>query len=69
VKVDQALHKEVLERYNKVGIAPYNGFIQPKLVPVMKGGKIVDVKVEYPYDFVQQMLEFGKKNALLPTVN
>jgi dipeptidyl-peptidase III len=69
VKVDLELHKEVLERYNKVGIAPYAGFIQPKLVPVMKDGKINDVKVEYPSDFVQQMLEFGKKNALLPAVN
>src|ERR1035437_104004 len=69
VKVDQALHKEVLERYNKIGVAPYAGFIQPKLVPVMEGDKIVDVKVEYPSDFVQQMLEFGKQNALLPAVN
>lgn len=69
VKVDQDIHKEVLERYNKLGIAPYQGFIQPKLVPVMDGDKITDVKVEYPNDFVQQMLEFGKKNALLPTVN
>lgn len=69
VKVDQDIHKEVLERYSKLGIAPYQGFIQPKLVPVMDGDKIVDVKVEYPYDFVQQMLEFGKKYALLPAVN
>jgi dipeptidyl-peptidase-3 len=69
VKVDLDLHKEVLDRYNKTGIAPYAGFIQPKLVPVMDGDKIVDVKVEYPYDFVGQMLEFGKKYALLPTVN
>lgn len=69
VKVDEALHKEVLERYAKVGIAPYAGFIQPKLVSVMDGDKITDVKVEYPFDFVQQMLEFGKKYALLPTVN
>ncbi|MBI4931228.1 MAG: dihydrofolate reductase [Bacteroidetes bacterium] len=69
VKVDEELHKEVLDRYNKVGIAPYAGFIQPKLVPVMEGDKIVDVKVEYPSDFVEQMLEFGKKYALLPTVN
>ena len=69
VKVDAELHKEVLDRYNKVGIAPYAGFIQPKLIPVMDGDKIVDVKVEYPYDFVEQMLEFGKKYALLPTIN
>ena len=69
VKVDKELHKEVLDRYNKVGIAPYAGFIQPKLVPVMDGDKITDVKVEYPYDFVEQMLWFGKEHALLPTVN
>lgn len=69
VKADTDLHKEVLDRYNKVGIAPYAGFIQPKLIPVMNGDKITDVKVEYPYDFVQQMLEFGKKYAFLPVVN
>lgn len=69
VKVDPELHKEVLGRYSKTGIAPYAGFIQPKLIPVMEGDKVVDVKVEYPYDFVQQMLEFGRKYALLPTVN
>lgn len=69
VKVDPELHKEVLDRYNKVGVAPYAGFIQPRLVPVMDGDKITDVKVEYPMDFVEQMLEFGKKYALLPAVN
>ena len=69
VKVDEALHKEVLERYTKVGVAPYAGFIQPKLIPVMDGDKIIDVNVEYPFDFVQQMMEYGKKYALLPTVN
>ena len=52
VKVDPTLHKEILERYNKVGVAPYVGFIQPKLIPVMQGDKIIDVKVEYPFDFV-----------------
>jgi len=69
VKVDPELHKEVLERYNRVGIAPYAGFIQPKLVPVMEGDKMVDVKVEYPIDFVKQMLEFGKTYGYLPTIN
>lgn len=69
VKVDSVLHKEVLERYNKVGVAPYAGFIQPRLVPVMNDGKISDVKVEYPKDFVEQMLEYGKKYSLLPVIN
>lgn len=69
VKVEANLHKEILERYNKLNLAPYMGFIQPKLIPVMDGDKIVDVKVEYPKDFVEQMLEYGKKYALLPVVN
>ncbi len=69
VIVDKELHAEVLERYNKVGVAPYAGFIQPKLVPIMEGDKIIDVHVEYPFDFIEQMLDFGKNHALLPTVN
>jgi dipeptidyl-peptidase-3 len=69
VKVDAELHNEVLERYNKVGVAPYAGFIQPRLVPIMEGDKIVDVKVEYPTDFVEQMMEYGKKYSFLPAVN
>ena len=69
VKLDPALHKEVLERYGKLNIAPYAGFIQPRLVPVVKDGKIVDVKIEYPKDFVEQMLEYGKNYGLLPAVN
>jgi dipeptidyl-peptidase III len=69
VKVDQKLHKEVLERYSKLGIKPYRGFIQPKLVPVMDGNKITDVKVEYPTSFFQQMMEYGKNYAFLPVKN
>lgn len=69
VKLDPALHKETLERYGKLKIAPYAGFIQPKLTPVMKDGKIVDVKIEYPTDFLKQMLEYGKDYGLLPAVN
>ncbi|HXC03782.1 MAG TPA: dihydrofolate reductase, partial [Bacteroidia bacterium] len=69
VKVNPVLHKEVIARYATLHIAPYMGFIQPRLVPVMDGDKITDVKVEYPMDFVEQMLEYGKKYALLPTEN
>jgi dipeptidyl-peptidase III len=69
VKVDKALHKEVLERYNKLSMAPYQGFIQPKLVPVMKDGKIVDVKIEYPNNFTEQMLEYSKNYSYLPAIN
>lgn len=69
VKIDQELHKEVLERYGKLKIAPYAGFINPKLVPVYDGDKIVDVKIEYPEDFTEQMMYYSKQYSLLPTYN
>lgn len=69
VKVDQDLHKEVLERYEKLNVAPYKGFINAKLVPVYEDNKIVDVKVEYPMDFTEQMMYYAKNHSFLPTKN
>ncbi len=69
VKVDQDVHKNVLTRYAKLNVKPYSGFIQPKLVPVREGENIVDVKIEFPDDFVKQMLYYGKKYSFLPTFN
>lgn len=69
VKVDQALLKEVHQRYEKLKIAPYQGFIQPRLVPVMRSDEITDVKVEYPADFLAQMLEYADKYSHLPARN
>ena len=69
VKVDQALLTEVHRRYEPLNIAPYMGFIQPKLVPVKRGNEIVDVKIEYPKDFLAQMLEYGRDYAFLPLHN
>jgi dipeptidyl-peptidase III len=69
VKADQALMKEVKDRYKQFNSAPYSGFIQPKLVPVKQGNTIVDVKIEYPEDFVQQMLDYGKNYSFLPLYN
>ncbi len=65
VQVDQNIHAEVLERSEKLNIAPYGGFINPKLVPVKKDDKIIDVNVVYPDDFTQQMLEYGKAHSWL----
>ena len=66
VKVDKALHEEVLRRSEKLHIPPYGGFINPKLVPVMDDkGKITDIKVEYPDDFAGQMLEYSKEYGFL----
>ncbi len=69
VKVDQELLKEVLERYSKLGLKPYKGFVQPKLVATMDGDKITDVKVEYPSSFYDQMLDYGKNYSFLPIHN
>jgi dipeptidyl-peptidase-3 len=69
VKVNQELHKEVLERYAKLNLKAYKGFIQPRLVPVMDGDKITDVKVEYPTSFYEQMMEYANKYSFLPAVN
>jgi dipeptidyl-peptidase-3 len=69
VKVDQELHKEVLARYEKLNVAPYKGFINPKLVPVYEDEKLVDVRIEYPDDFTAQMMDYGKNHSFLPTTN
>ncbi len=65
VQVDQELHKEVLERYSKLKLAPYGGFINPIYKPVIENGKIVDIKVAYPDDYVKQMLRYGKEYSFL----
>lgn len=69
VKVDEPLRAEVHRRYEKLNIAAYAGFIQPKLVPVEQNGQITDVKVEYPTDFLTEMLEYGKTYSFLPLHN
>lgn len=69
VKVDQDLLREVKERFTKLNVAPYKGFIQPTLVPVTKNGKVVNVTVTYPNNFLKNQLELGKKYGFLPAVN
>ena len=62
VKVDQELHKEVLERNSKFTSAPYSGFINPELVLVKDGnGNIIDVKIQQPTSFASQMLSYSEK--------
>ncbi len=69
VNIDQKLHNEVLDRFTKLNIAPYGGFINPVFIPEMKDNKIVDVKVTYPDDYTQQMLYYSKNHSFLPTYN
>ena len=59
VKVDRKLHREVLERYRKLNVAPYAGFINPEYELVEQDGVPVDVKIHYPSDFLQQMLDYA----------
>ena len=70
VKVDQKLHKEVLERNSKFTSAPYSGFINPELVLIQdKKGNIIDVKVVQPESFATQMHDYAKKYYTLPDEN
>ena len=62
VRVDPVLHQEVLERYQKLNVAPYAGFVNPKYRLVEKEGSVVDVEIEYPTGFLAQMLEYGNNN-------
>jgi dipeptidyl-peptidase-3 len=66
VKVDPGLHKEVLERYAKLKIAPYSGFINPVYTPVITNGIIVDVRITYSEDFAAQMIRYSKNFSFLP---
>lgn len=60
VQIDPALHDQILARYATLNIAPYSGFVNPIYIPIMEGDKIIDVKIEYPKSYVDQMLEYGK---------
>ena len=67
VRIDQALHGEILARYAKLNLAPYSGFVNPVMTPVTdRDGKITDVKIEYCSDYLGQMMEYGKNYSFLP---
>lgn len=59
VRIDPQLHGEVLARYERLGVAPYAGFINPAYRPVLRDGELVDVEITYPSDFLTQMMEYG----------
>lgn len=70
VKVDENIHKEIRERYSKLNIAPYKGFVNPKYEPVYDSdGKIKDVKVSYDEDFMTQMMRYSKCYSNLKVLN
>ena len=70
VKVDPVLHQEVLERYKKLNLAPYKGFVNPVYTAVTDAdGHITDVTVSYDEDYVEQMLRYSRDYATLPVRN
>jgi dipeptidyl-peptidase-3 len=70
VKVEPDLHKEVLERYAKLKLAPYKAFVNPVYTPVYDGnGKLSDVKVSYTEGYTEQHLRYSREYATLPTYN
>ena len=65
VNIDPQLHKEVLERYAALNLKPYGGFVNPDILPVEKDGKVVDYKIVYVDNYLQQQLDYGKKYRTL----
>ena len=66
VKVDPEIHREVLDRYAHLSIAPYKGFVNPIYTPVTDAnGEITDIKVTYDEDYVPQMLRYGRDYSAL----
>ena len=69
VQVDPSLHAEVLERYAALGIEPYGGFVNPEYELVEQDGRIVDVKISYPANYIEQMLGYSQHYSFLPNLN
>lgn len=70
VKVDPILHKQVLERYEKLRLAPYKGFINPVYEAVKDGeGNITDITVSYEERYAEQMLRYSRQYTNLPYIN
>lgn len=65
VNIDYNLHKEVLERYASLNLKPYGGFVNPRIEPVEKDGKVVDYAISYTDGYLEQMLEYGHKYRTL----
>jgi dipeptidyl-peptidase III len=66
INIDPVLHSEVLERYKNLNLAPYTGFVNPRLIPSFDhNGEITDVEVEYVDDYLGQMMEYGRNYSFL----
>ena len=70
VKVKRDLHKEILERYQKLNLAPYKGFVNPVYNLVRnKKGEVTDVTIDFTEGYIEQHLRYSKEYSPLPDVN
>ena len=70
VKVDQDLHKEILERYEKLNLAPYKGFVNPVYTAHYDAeGNITDVTLDYTEGYIEQHLRYSRYYSFLPDIN
>ena len=70
VKVDPVLHKEIKERYEKLNLRPYKGFVNPSFnVEKDENGQIKNISLTYDESYVDQMLRYAKDFSVLPTYN
>ena len=70
VKVDPTLHKEILERYTKLHLAPYKGFVNPQMKEVKNAkGEVTDIVLDYSEGYAEQMLRYSRDYSFLPTYN
>ena len=70
VKVDPTLHKEILERYTKLHLAPYKGFVNPQMKEVKNAkGEVTDIVLDYAEGYAEQMLRYSRDYSFLPTYN
>ncbi len=65
VIVEPELHAEVKDRFAKLNIAPYGGFINPVFKVIEQNGEITDIQVEYPEDYAEQMLYYSENYSYL----
>lgn len=69
VRIDATLHQEIKERYARLHLAPYKGFINPVYEPVYEDGKLTDVRIRYDEGFTEQMLRYSRDYHTLPYIN
>lgn len=70
VKVDPAIHREVLGRYERLHLSPYKGFINPRYSALRDAqGNITDVRISYTEGYAEQMLRYSREYNNLPDVN